>query len=1359
MVASHLWGVDSFGKVYTLSTDSQYWELRNNAFKGRNIDFKRVSAARQCAWGLGCNQHVYVYVHNTDVPIRYQEYTYENQRWNPIHGFSARSLFPTDRNPWSNETGSRTTVEQKLFCLPSEHWSWEGDWYIDENIRGQPTGRGGWQHAVNFNANDRYTSDKKWNSCVRRRKWIRYRQYVAMDAWAKVPSLHADPVEEPFMDLAVGGYELPGQPEGFLTVWTITALGKVFCRHGVNKKCPEGVKWVEIPIKDGKGMVQISAGPTGIVWGVTWDGVSVVRIGVSRDHPFGTSWEYVQPPPDIRICQVTVGSNALWAISTNYKVWFRTEFDAKKALLDKKYATGESWVLMIGQMSSISVGPNDQVWAIGLENRLVHFRVGVTTSEPSGREWRGIELQECGLYDSSSLAESSSVGISEESGLSRRISNSSSDAKNFGAVDDYDNSRSLSVCDSSLTTGFQDAKLNTVNSNCSGTMGIKLLQDLEDGLRQLNYTEDTGPREMPVHIKNLSVNGIRNENNQINMSSISLPNVTPSLADRAILNTDVKEVKNTPAKHCERTMSWHSDAPDEIIDFVNDFSDDEVLEGTEKECAEQSDAHDGDLNTERNVPEAEGVSDQEKFGEITCNIEATEIQCKEAGDNYCENTCQKTVRNICQREEATPNGNIGSSAAIDAKGDSAIDVMHSYEKLTKVEETCNKDETQDSGIDIERHSSMSRIHSQESVMESAPSVDVPTELKWVVISGGGCIVDTTAPMTWFLTSHPNSVAYNRIEEGSWRWLVLRRLQERRIRETAKFEHYERAVERSSWVKVGRMQYLTEGRRRQWVDCTTELEKELDGKGIKHSKFTCHYTMYGKPKHIQYLLSEITCVLEVNNADRPAFGIYTGKRVLDRKPIKIRGNSHKEVKEWIAATSLACCEVRGIHGAPPPRAAWFVSCRGDVFVHETLSDIDVAPSSRMFWRQIGGHMSIVETCAAGIVWGIGMDHTPWVYTGGYGGGIFKGIDSSTVGINTQTDTKNIYIYENQRWNPIEGFSYRGFPTDRYTWSNESGRQDCSMEKVNPPSQHWNWITDWTVDFNISGGTDPEGWQYSRDFKRGFHKEKNWRDVVRRRRWVRKCQLVTTGPWQEAGHMSLLDISLQTDIQEDWHSSIALWAVATNGDVITRLGVTKQCPKGVSWQHIPTDQPFQAITVGCRYQIWGLGRDGSAFYRNGVTQSNPVGTMWFHVPAPSITGLKHISAGVTAVFAIDSQMNLWYRQDVTPTFPEGTKWIHVCQKIRKVSVGPKDQVWILADYVEGGRGVICRREGITPSRPGGSAWDKGAGGGITHLSIRGCTKESGPDVKVEDIAKATIYGTNIEEKTDIPVYTSGKDNALC
>lgn len=35
--------------------------------------------------------------------------------------------------------------------------------------------------------------------------------------------------------------------------------------------------------------------------------------------------------------------------------------------------------------------------------------------------------------------------------------------------------------------------------------------------------------------------------------------------------------------------------------------------------------------------------------------------------------------------------------------------------------------------------------------------------------------------------------------------------------------------------------------------------------------------------------------------------------------------------------------------------------------------------------------MVECNNRGIVWGIGYDHTAWVYTGGYGGGFIQGTE--------------------------------------------------------------------------------------------------------------------------------------------------------------------------------------------------------------------------------------------------------------------------------------------------------------------------------------------------------------------------------
>ncbi len=62
---------------------------------------------------------------------------------------------------------------------------------------------------------------------------------------------------------------------------------QVYCRIGVTRKCPEGLAWKNIDTPDDKAVVQLSVGPTGIVWAITWDGFCAARVGVSRDNPVG----------------------------------------------------------------------------------------------------------------------------------------------------------------------------------------------------------------------------------------------------------------------------------------------------------------------------------------------------------------------------------------------------------------------------------------------------------------------------------------------------------------------------------------------------------------------------------------------------------------------------------------------------------------------------------------------------------------------------------------------------------------------------------------------------------------------------------------------------------------------------------------------------------------------------------------------------------------------------------------------------------------------------------------------------------------------------------------------------------------
>ena len=59
---------------------------------------------------------------------------------------------------------------------------------------------------------------------------------------------------------------------------------------------------------------------------------------------------------------------------------------------EKEFAMGTDWVEMTGLMSSVSVGPDDQVWGVGLDDRLIYFRTGVTKDDPAGKTWKSIIL-------------------------------------------------------------------------------------------------------------------------------------------------------------------------------------------------------------------------------------------------------------------------------------------------------------------------------------------------------------------------------------------------------------------------------------------------------------------------------------------------------------------------------------------------------------------------------------------------------------------------------------------------------------------------------------------------------------------------------------------------------------------------------------------------------------------------------------------------------------------------------------------------------------------------------------------------------------------------------------------------------
>lgn len=207
----------------------------------------------------------------------------------------------------------------------------------------------------------------------------------------------------------------------------------------------------------------------------------------------------------------------------------------------------------------------------------------------------------------------------------------------------------------------------------------------------------------------------------------------------------------------------------------------------------------------------------------------------------------------------------------------------------------------------------------------------------------------------------------------------------------------------------------------WYECMVRLDLGSEGRqGALH----CYYEKNPQYEEMRIPLRDIKCVCTIHKMSRNhCFAVHTPLRSQERNPLVIHTGSEKDLIDWVTTLSSAASRVHNCEGSASPRAIWTISLCGDVFFCEPPPPETEIQPAQLFWRQVGGHMRKVEAGVMGVVWAIDFDGVPYYYSGGYGGGIFSGFDSSVSGIHQQEDYDCHYIYENQRWNPLEGYSDR------------------------------------------------------------------------------------------------------------------------------------------------------------------------------------------------------------------------------------------------------------------------------------------------------------------------------------------------
>ena len=227
----------------------------------------------------------------------------------------------------------------------------------------------------------------------------------------------------------------------------------------------------------------------------------------------------------------------------------------------------------------------------------------------------------------------------------------------------------------------------------------------------------------------------------------------------------------------------------------------------------------------------------------------------------------------------------------------------------------------------------------------------------------------------------------------------------------------------TWSKKAHFQLLVDTDLNLWGHCVVKLDQ---GSEERQGAVLCYYEKNSKYKEMRIPLLDIKCVsIEQKMLRHNCFAIHTPLRTSHRNPLVLSCANEQDLNDWVTSLAAVVTRVHQSTGPAPQRALWATSLSGDVFVCEApSSQTTLQPNpNQLFWRQIGGHMHQVEAGVGGVVWGIGFDGEPYAYTGGFGGGIFSGFASSANGISPQEDYDLQYIYENQRWNPIEGFSDR------------------------------------------------------------------------------------------------------------------------------------------------------------------------------------------------------------------------------------------------------------------------------------------------------------------------------------------------
>jgi len=1142
----------------------------------------------------------------------------------------------------------------------------------------------------------------------------------------------------------------------------------VMVRQGVTDTAPEGTGWLNIPTPTGKEVSQLSVAPSGLVWAVTWQGSALVRLGVCMLDPTGTSWcEVGQPRPEHPLSVVAVGTAIVWGMARGGSVWFRQGVRSDCGGETEQLARGTKWIQMVGEVNMLSVGFGDQLLAVGDVDRPVLIRTGVSSSDLSGKTWRAITAPVNGLNTFAPFRRRFESERSNAGSYKEQLSITSHQSKESESL--------LNNSEISAPSSSGDGQSK------ASAFGERVLVETEKGLLGMavggvaRATLGRVPIAGPVLAEAVGgaiMDEIRQNNVIKGVNQKSKEAVEAVSNDKMIKsndNLDFLPCKSNPLEESAAEVSLvDDDTP--VLDIEESIytSTLDSLEPSGRLVLDWEDQYEGpDWGQDsdpvwvwvtiggcrlEHIPQTWLVESTRSVHSLSVEEEPwrRDILSKLSKNNkFVDGEQFKDFENAIESSSWVKKGlvrvNTGGSRSRWEQAVLELEQCGTKEGLvdfgtlsifgnkTSTKEHLSLSELTCISICSEKTSPQLAVHTAARTAKLQPILlkfSSEAELyDWHadLVGGMNCVHGTTGrPGTGGVYSvtgrgevmvfDPQAAKLVGEEENST--VGSQYSQEIPIegKQTPLVEKLGNGFGPGSALYTE----MTIGEACE----TFSLNLQCGKVGAAVNDISLHFNPRLNSNHIV-----------LNSYDSNGSGTWGFE---EKQPLVIMLDQGSAVRAFTPGQTVQLVIkaestkfeifVNGVKFAAfkyriRAENVTHFKMIGDVAIGKVIysSKTAILPPSEMFWRTLGGgHLLQVETCPLGVVWGLGYDSSPWVYTGGWGGATFKGPCTSQGNIHPMHDQKYFYIYENQRWNPLTGFSSSGLPTDRHMWSDKTGAHPASKESVRLPGGGWAWTGDWVVDHHTPGGTDRDGWQYATDFPASYHPAPTFTDYVRRRRWARRCRLGTSGPWLELGTTKLLDISLQPYTAGEG-GEIRCWAVATNGEALYRIGVSRDCPAGVAWSHVRSDTLFQGVTIGTDGNVWLVSSDGQVYLRQGVAESSPAGHVWIQLNNPdTTTQFRSVEGGRAGLWAVDTAGKLWVRRGLSVQFPEGTCWGQVCSNVRSVSCGDTGDLWAVVDEVNGVSGVLARRGGVTPSNPGGEEWEVAIGGGWKHLSVRGWVK---------------------------------------